>query len=81
MLVSVDPQTHLPVRIEYTTDKVGGLLHVVCKDFSFDERDPSLFAMVPPEGYQVEEYQEGEPHVVREPKEVGESWQDADGLD
>ena len=80
MLVSVDPQTHLPVRIESTTDKLGGLLHVVCKDFSYDERDPSLFAMVPPEGYQVETYQEGEPHVL-EVQEVDESWQDADSLD
>jgi hypothetical protein len=35
VLVTVDPLTHLPVRIEQRTDKFGGLLHVVCKDFSF----------------------------------------------
>lgn len=71
MVVFVDPQTHLPVRIEIEQqwpDKVGGL-HVVCKDFSFSERNPSLFSMVPPEGYQVIEYLEGEPGTVRgEPK-------------
>jgi hypothetical protein len=63
--------THLPVRVESTTDKVGGLLHVVGKDFSFDQRDPSLLAVVPPEGYQVvdmsqlSELQAPQPHVPR----------------
>ena len=56
MLVSVDPKTHLPVRIEYSTDKVGGLFQAECRDFSFEQRDPSLFAVVPPQGYRVESY-------------------------
>ncbi|MFO7907314.1 MAG: hypothetical protein ACQESR_14885 [Planctomycetota bacterium] len=56
MLVYVDSNTHLPVQIEYDTDKVEGGLHVVCKDFSYDRRDPSLFEVVPPKGYQVERY-------------------------
>jgi hypothetical protein len=54
MLVYVDPKTHLPVRIDSTTDTLGAPLHIVCKDFSFVPSDPSLFATVPPEGYLVD---------------------------
>lgn len=55
VLLSVDSATFLPVRIEYKTDVFGAspLLHVALKDFSYEPRDPSLFAMVPPEGYEV----------------------------
>ncbi|MHB1035890.1 MAG: LolA family protein [Pirellulales bacterium] len=69
MLVSVDPRTHLPVRIDLTvTTAGGGPLHIVCKAFSFDQRDPSLFAMVPPAGYQVDSSSVPESQVVPETK-------------
>jgi hypothetical protein len=54
ILVSVDPITFLPVQIEVRTDALGFPLHILAKDFSYEPRDPSLFAMVPPEGYEVE---------------------------
>ncbi len=62
VLVSVDPTTFLPVRIENKTDAFGFSppLHVVLKDFSYEPRDPSLFAMVPPEGYEVHVFPEDE---------------------
>lgn len=68
VLLSVDPATFLPVRIEYKTDVFGAspLLHVALKDFSYEPRDPSLFAMVAPEGYEVSVYPEDE--TTYEPK-------------
>jgi hypothetical protein len=61
VLVSVDPMTFLPVRIESKTDAFGlPPLHIVVKDFSYEPRDPSLFAIVPPEGYEVHVYPEDE---------------------
>ncbi len=64
VLLSVDSATFLPVRIEHKTDAFGFSppLHIVYKDFSFEPRDPSLFAMVPPEGYEV--------HVISEDDET-----------
>lgn len=50
-LVSVDPETHLPVRIESKADLLG---HAVSSNFSYDQLDPNLFAAVPPPGYQVD---------------------------
>lgn len=80
MLVYVDPRTYLPVRIEIATDKFGGgLLQIVCKNFSFGECDPALFSVVPPVGYQVENYLQvdpGKPWVRLDPppppQEIGE---------
>ncbi len=69
MLVFVDPRTHLPVRIEQMTNKLGGPLHLVCKDFSFGECDPALFAMVPPEGYRVWHFPESD---LEEPQQLDE---------
>jgi hypothetical protein len=53
-LVSVDPDTHLPVRIECTADISGEPLRVESNNFSYDQLDPNLFATVPPKGYQVD---------------------------
>jgi hypothetical protein len=53
-LVSVDPDTHLPVRIECTADISGEPLRVESTNFSYDQLDPNLFATVPPQGYQVD---------------------------
>lgn len=55
-LVFVDPQTQLPVRVECVVRDSEGrrLLQVVCKDFSYEPLDPTLFDLVPPAGYRVE---------------------------
>ncbi len=55
ILVSVDPKTRLPVRIESSTDLFGEPLRIENNNFSFEQCDPALFETVPPQGYQVDE--------------------------
>jgi hypothetical protein len=47
-----NPETALPIRIE----QMGGQMKIICKNFKFDvPMDESLFSMVVPEGYKLQE--------------------------
>jgi outer membrane lipoprotein-sorting protein len=52
--VWADPKTKLPLRVETTVAEPGLKATAVLDEFAFDaELDPTLFSLVPPQGYTV----------------------------
>ena len=65
-LFFVDPQTQLPVRVEgIVRDKSGAVrVRLACTEFSFRECDASLFELTPPEGYQLQKFEDARSEPV-----------------
>ncbi len=56
MKVWGDPQTKLPVQIEYQVEIPSGLCSITMQDFKFDvEIDDTLFSTIVPTGYVINE--------------------------